>query len=102
MDHIESCLRGHVLPAPDAEHFTETEGVYREVSCDSLYNVDFLKGISHPTLFFPQLTSLSEVTSGTMDVPTLQSKRAAHHSPSFVEHDRTERKARLGGYPKLC
>ena len=40
------------------------------MSWDSLYNVDFLKGISHPTLFFPQLTSISEVTSGTIDVPT--------------------------------
>ena len=72
------------------------------MSCDSLYNVDFLTGISHPTLFFHQLTSVSEVTSGTMDVPTLQPKRAAHHSPSFVEHDQSERKTRLGWYPKLC
>ena len=50
MDHIESCLRNHVLPAPDAEHFTETEGVYREVSCDRLFNVDFLTGIPPNTV----------------------------------------------------
>ena len=70
MDHTESYLRNHDLPAPDAEHFKETKGGYREVSCDSLYNVDFLKGISHPILLSPQLTSISEVTSGTIDVPT--------------------------------
>ena len=102
MDHIESCLRGHDLPAPDAEHFTENEDGHIGVSYDSLYNGDFLTGTSHPILFSPQLTSISEVTSGTMDLPTLQPKRAAHHSPSVVEDDQSERKARLGEYLELC
>ena len=101
VDHTESYLRNHDPLAPNAEHFTENEGGYREVSYDSLYNVDFLTGTCHPILFFPQLKSLSEVTNGTMDVPTLQPKRAAHHSPSFVEHDQSERKARLGRYPQF-
>ena len=102
MEHIESCLRNHDLPAPDAEHFTQVEGGYREVSYDRLHNVEFLTGTSHTMLLFPQLTSILEIRSGTMDVPTLQRKRAAHHSPSFVEDGPSERKARLGGYPKLC
>ena len=37
---------------PNSEHFTETEGGYIEVSCDSLYNVDFLTGISYPHCSF--------------------------------------------------
>ena len=52
MDHIESCLRDHDLPAPDAEHLTENERGYIGMSYDSLYNDDFLTGTSHPILSF--------------------------------------------------
>ena len=97
MDHIESCLRNHDLPAPDAGHFTETEGGYSEVSCDPLFTVDFLTGTSHLILFFPQLISLSEVTSGIMDVPTLQLKRAAHRSPSLLNMIRVKEQRDLFG-----
>ena len=47
MDHIESYLRNHDIPAPDAEHFTQVESGCRQVSCDRLFNVDFLTGIIH-------------------------------------------------------
>ena len=73
-DHTELNLRNHDLPAPDAEHFTENEGGYMKVPYDSIYNVDFLTGTSHPIRFSPQLTSFSEVASGTMNAPTLQPK----------------------------
>ena len=31
MDHTESYLRNHDIPAPDAEHFKETEGMSQVV-----------------------------------------------------------------------